>query len=253
MIYYLRNRTFWKPSETQPLQDCCLTNSGKFRPLRDTKRFSTNRQPSISSSVLGLSCVRRPANISGFIVAVIVNAVKGMTCGWCLSNISKKVFKRLSPTITDNNSTASVTREPRHILVITSIPHVAPRLIFLGILHAMRLAVRLAFKATATLRSLRQRIRLANYFGTTITTTHPKSSRATLASIFQHDQSTITASSAIFEVDVRRNRIELSHDVNLHIRFARGQSRRVFPHSFRLASFYHFAKCLNMPANLCAA
>lgn len=136
------------------------------------------RSPRISlTTVGGLFFSRSPATICGFVISVIVDAVKRQFW-WAFSHVGKKIDK-VAPTITKCDSTSAVIGEFGDLRIKASSFHVRPNSIgfcnsgFMGWSVAMaRLRKPFALKASATgCVAARQVVANGNNFGIAVAKT----------------------------------------------------------------------------------
>ena len=82
-------------------------NAGYFGPRRNCLGFAFECKQSARSPVSGLFRPCSPFAISGFIIAIVINALNAVRRRWSWSHIGQKVFKP-APSFTDLNSTTPV-------------------------------------------------------------------------------------------------------------------------------------------------
>jgi len=84
----------------------------------------------IGSRIVCLLDNRCPSNIPGFIVAIVVSSVNAVLGGWSFTNIIKKVFKRIEPSIANPNTTTAVVIVIFNIFIIASTFNMSPYPVF---------------------------------------------------------------------------------------------------------------------------
>ena len=104
----------------------------------------------ISSSVVRLFFSRSPSNVARFVVAVIVNAVDGISLPRTWTNVLKKRDKRITPTITNNNSTPAIIMKLPMLGVRYSVFNISPYLIFWHSFITLSRSVRKSYLASPT-------------------------------------------------------------------------------------------------------
>lgn len=83
--------------------------AGYFRPFTQEHRFALRGQGHVAASISGLFGFRRPPHIAGFVVTIIVDAVKGMFCRRLGTHVLQKFGKRLEIKL-DTSATIIVIR-----------------------------------------------------------------------------------------------------------------------------------------------
>jgi hypothetical protein len=103
-------------------------------------RTGMERTP-IGASITHLFGPCGPAAVSGFIIAVVVDAVKRMLITGSRSHVSEEGAKIVLPSITDGNAPAAVMFKGFVVFVSASRFHLGPRSIFRAIQGAIAIAI----------------------------------------------------------------------------------------------------------------
>ena len=105
------------------------------------------------ASVGRLRCHCGPTNVSRFVIAIVVYAVKGMLKGRSVANISKERYERLTPRLVHTYAAAAVVLVGTVVLVEATRFYVAPDRVFGSVAQAVRLEKatgKLLLETTAT-------------------------------------------------------------------------------------------------------
>jgi hypothetical protein len=95
------------------------------------------REKMVSAGVILLNLHRRPSAILRRIISIVVDSINGVFLAGLISHIVKEVLKRMSPPITNGDSTTTVVREPFVFFSVAPVPHARPRSVFSGAVHAV--------------------------------------------------------------------------------------------------------------------
>lgn len=87
--------------------------------------------------VVVLHNASRPSHVAGFVVAVIVDAVKRQFRRWPLADVCEEGGKTLAPTFANLNASPAVIAERFLLLIVTARFHALPQLIFGAGAHAV--------------------------------------------------------------------------------------------------------------------
>lgn len=98
------------------------------RSVRPLLRSSFNSLHDVASGVQVLLPARRPSNVAGLVVPVVVDAVKGKA-EWSLSNILSERLEGAPPLLTNGDASPSVVLEIRSIRISASLDHVRPSVV----------------------------------------------------------------------------------------------------------------------------
>jgi len=115
----------------QAAPECSDTYTSFFSPINKKLRLTVERYRLAVAAVARLLNVGSPSYISGFIVAVVIDAVKAVLRRWRFSDIGKEVFKRVAPALTDAYATPTIIAIFRLIGVSTATDDTRPGLVFL--------------------------------------------------------------------------------------------------------------------------
>ena len=98
-----------RPAELQSHGDGARRQAGRCCPIGKTARNAVMSQQSVAPLVTILFCRRGPANVSGFIVPVVVGeAVKRVSGGRARPHVGEEVLERRSPPFANFDAAASV-------------------------------------------------------------------------------------------------------------------------------------------------
>lgn len=147
-------RSVCRPTQQDTTFERVMCHTGKPGPLGDRMPLAAKFQHAVRSAVVRLLPERCPSAISGRVVAVDVDAVKGMPCRtW--THVTEKRAEVVAPFVRHRNAAATVRRIRALLLVVAARLRGAPSAIFTS---TKRLVFRCAFptplvmKATATAR-----------------------------------------------------------------------------------------------------
>lgn len=125
----VRHRAFDCPAVLRhPHPQGCFIKSSKSRPLAKMSSFSFVCNQAIGSLVSALLVLRSPSAVPRFIVAVVVDAVDRMFCGWSLPHVAYKVLK-YQPPFADRYAATAILGVVLCVWGITPLFHFAPRFI----------------------------------------------------------------------------------------------------------------------------
>jgi hypothetical protein len=114
-----------------------LANSQFFCPLNARLGYSVIGNIHVISGVSSLLFTRGPSAIIGRIVTIIINSINRIFAGQSFPHIGIKVFKGVSPAITNSNTSSTITRIIRIIRIGTTIDKSSPYSIFGAFPHSM--------------------------------------------------------------------------------------------------------------------
>lgn len=103
-------------------------NTNDAAPFRYGMRHTVHRQMMIAPRIIHLFALSRPTAIIRFIVTVVVDAIKRMLFGGTFAHILKKVFKRLHPSVTNQDASAPVVRVDGFCGIVAPLFHFAPNI-----------------------------------------------------------------------------------------------------------------------------
>lgn len=170
MMFSLGQCTFGTPAKVQPAAQLSVRHAALFGPISHALSLPAVGDPMSASLIAGLLSLCAPAAIARTIVTVAINAIKGVARAWPTPHVVEERLERLSPSVAHNNPATAVVPEVRPGLAITTIPHLAPRIIFGRAVHAV---FRLSLALTATARrSVSTRKRSSRNVGRSPTLTH---------------------------------------------------------------------------------
>lgn len=115
------------PAEySQAPSQCGLRQSDPQCPFLQRQRNSLVGDQVNPAGIAGLLFQRRPPDITGFVVTVIVNAVNGMLWTRTQADIAQKSLKRITPSVTDTNAATTVPWKRFTGLAQTAVPQIDP-------------------------------------------------------------------------------------------------------------------------------
>ena len=109
------------------VEHCGSRNSKLSAPFSQIFSHSIMSVMSADSSVVRLLSRCGPPTILSGVVAIVIDAVKGMFSARLTPHVSIKVFKYI-PSLTHGNTSTSIAFEPSVVRIVTSCLHVLPRL-----------------------------------------------------------------------------------------------------------------------------
>ena len=129
----LENSSFGIPAKIiQPDADCRLTDTGNARPLRHGFSLTVDRQHGVVTSIARLLDRSRPAAITGFIVAGIIDTIdRVVRCGR-LAHVGEEIHE-VSPVVANLDPAAAPVSPPRIVRVGASLDHRCPDMMDLGV------------------------------------------------------------------------------------------------------------------------
>lgn len=122
-----------------------LASAKLARPRMDAHGAAVERDGLSAGRVLALFEHRRPLAVSRLVVALVVDALKGVAFGWARPHVCQELREGLSPRTTDLNSTASISRVVLAACVFAARDHAFPD----AILGSLAKTVRPSLKASA--------------------------------------------------------------------------------------------------------
>lgn len=111
--------------------------SQSLRPLGNTQRLAIECEKSIIALVALLFFARRPAAVSGFVIAAVIFSVNAMATAWSSPYIGQERIERFSPAIADTDAACSVSMVTGVRLIVAAGNHAIPDLAFGRTRHSM--------------------------------------------------------------------------------------------------------------------
>ena len=127
-----------RPPEIDPVLNLPERHPAFFCPSRDTLRCPVKREYSIGSSIPRLFRTGRPPTILRGVVALVVNSFKLVGFRRTFSHVLQEPLKRLSPTNTNRDATASVPWIANVAGRLASANHRSPALVRDRFCHSVR-------------------------------------------------------------------------------------------------------------------
>lgn len=118
-------RFFKRPAGFQPTVKSPHINTMFFGKLCDMDLDTINNNRAFLSLISGLFFRAGPLAICRLIVSIGINALN-RHFEWAGSHVGEKVVERVKPTITNNNSAASIVVIPVKIFIVAALFHSAP-------------------------------------------------------------------------------------------------------------------------------
>lgn len=94
-------------------------------PGGETHGSAIDRKHAVSAIIAALLKRGFPADIAGLVIAIIIDAAKGMLARWLQPNISKKPIER-GPLGAYLDPAAAIPMESGNIWIFAALPHVLP-------------------------------------------------------------------------------------------------------------------------------
>jgi len=166
--YGLCQGVFNRPSLVYSVPDSHTAYSQLLAPLGNVKAFPFKREDVITASIVGLYFTGSPATVIRLIIAVVVDAIYGISSAGPVAHIFEKVLKRIKPTIANPYAPLAIIFIGLVFGVITPTYHSSPRFMFRRTAHAV------IAKASTTKRTSRDKaMRGDDLLFSTVTTAYP--------------------------------------------------------------------------------
>lgn len=127
------------PASTESVVQGVAPEPNTPSPVGERQAFPPVNKPAILTSIAQLFAARRPSNIAGLIVAVVVDPVETVSSGRTLTDISKECGE-VRPALADRNAATSIKGIGRSLSIQTSGPHTYPGRVFNRSVHTVRRA-----------------------------------------------------------------------------------------------------------------
>lgn len=118
------------PAGLNPSAKRTRFHAGSPRPFGHRERDAIACDPAALTTVPHLDILQRPADITRFVMAVIVDAIKRVLGGWARADVRDERFERVLPLVTHANAATAVNVEITHVRVSAPLFGVAPRHVF---------------------------------------------------------------------------------------------------------------------------
>lgn len=114
-----------------------VSDSGVTRPLRDAFGLALVRQKSSAARVVGLFSRGSPSAVARAVAALIVDSFYRVKAGWARSQIRIEILERDCPSLAHSNAANAVAVIARMKLIVASLNHSDPHLVFRRLGHAV--------------------------------------------------------------------------------------------------------------------
>ena len=127
-----RHGFLWREAVgVEPHLDRLSVETSFSSPLADCLRAAKCSYPARLGAVLGLFAARRPAHVARLVIAIVVNAIKGMLLAWCSPNMREERCERSTPFRTNLDASPAVTGVALNARIGAAGDHSHPRAPFL--------------------------------------------------------------------------------------------------------------------------
>lgn len=123
------------------LSYCWLFDAGSFGPLRQREGLAVMGHEMIISPVILLFFLSRPTAIARFVITAVLSAINGVLGSRSFAHVSKKVFKRVKPTLADGNTASAVVVETIVLRAGASANHAVPAFVRSARVSSARVAM----------------------------------------------------------------------------------------------------------------
>ena len=126
----LAQGTLYRPSLFETLVNCCITYAYYFSPLFDSECLPVKRQVTAIAAIVHLSKRNGPSAIARLIIAIIVDAVKGVFVARPWPHIRIKALKGIKPSLAYFGTSPAICRVGMVIRLGATVKHLAPGFVF---------------------------------------------------------------------------------------------------------------------------
>jgi len=135
--YWSFDRIFGAHASLDSSANKAPTSPKSQAPSRHGVRNSINSYPGANIPVESLFCGCGPSAVGRFVVAIIVDPVKGMLNSRFAADVVKEVLKRSSPPVADGNPSSAIPLVPDCVWVVAPSVHTRPSQMFRCSAHSM--------------------------------------------------------------------------------------------------------------------
>ncbi len=179
VLYWRSQYFFYRPSSINSIEYAHSINSEFFSPLSYIKRFSVKFKNNIVSFIVSLLFYCRPPTILCTISKHIIFSINAVVNAWSFAHVCKEIFKRISPSITNHDTSTTIINIIGRFLSKASFLYPSPNAIFRSITHVVRhlyFGKLLISKASARNNTAADNVlKNSNVFFATITNTYNSS------------------------------------------------------------------------------
>jgi hypothetical protein len=100
--------TLDRPTKSQATMNGCIVNTQSGGPLIDRQSFTVECQAMVHPAIVHLLKLSSPAAVARLVVAIIVDAIKGVLLAGPRPHVIVEVLERVSPAATDLNTPPAV-------------------------------------------------------------------------------------------------------------------------------------------------